>query len=1136
MNKFIKIFTMFFLITFSSTLYADAPGPVNLSLKGIVDWVRFFQFVEYGTALPSTPSTRGVWFILWVNNEPALYWSNGSEWIPFVTAGVQDGSVDTDALADGAVTTPKLADSSVSTNKIVNYAVTTNKIADNAVTGTKFANNSITTAKLAPYAVTNEKLGYLSVGTLNLQNGAVTSDKMESTISDKNIVLNNGTVLNPSLSFHSDRFSGLSYDSASSTIDVSIGASDKIKIGSSFVNFNGLSDGISVSSASERIVLQSNGLHHDDISLVFNNDILASGSLLPSENLTFNLGSSDNKWNNLYSDNIFSENVTVTDSQIDNLRINDGTIYPLTDNTVEIGTDSFRFKSGNFHELKSDNILISNASFTNIESDYILTDNASVTYALTSPKITSEYIVASETVFDNINLASSTSKILPLSNMTGMIGSGDKRFAVINSNVIDSYMIQLRSNNTQNAVVLSADRINVDGTEKDVLLSENSLLPFYNNLNLGSEDNKWNKFYTNNASITQTITVANLIASETVQSDSLSSNNASFTNLSIDNLSGKTNEYVISTNLVPETDNTGYIGSDSLKWNEINSYNINSDNASLSSIISNNLEVKGIASVTSLLVNGAPLSGAENLKFPRGTLSVDVDCGKYSLRSLGKDLVLFSDAFMMIDYNITDDGNYFTFKSGNASPAVMIMDSEIASLTSLTIRLDYENIMSENSESILFELENSYANHIITLYALNKKLYLRIGNINELMDFNYDGYDWSEEHNIYLTVSIDNNNIYYGLNIDGVEVYQNSNSITFTQFDIARVKIGAGYGSGGSYTISKDYNAKYRRIQIYPYVLSLKEKISIPLFQPVADQQRELSKNMTKCPYYTLGEPSTLIGGDFNEGEGFFGEVSGDKFIYGWEVLGQLWGMDMNVIDTKAKFIASFTEVFGSSISYTFTGDSYTELGVSDNLEVEWLKFYDNGYLIFIPKRPLLNNITWNEINNALANCAVGKEIKIDLRRMNPLINSTYSNGNLISVRCRLMTGGNIQPFIYGNVNERGVKDNALCMGSEWNRLMYRICDQIPSDTFAGVMQGYSGGKQLGDNWYNYTGSILGFGAGNDLGRVTWCREYCWYQNTLYCCGRGHEPGVGFVSYTAPFYRGTGYGFRPALVLKVSNQ
>lgn len=1027
---------MFFLITFSSTLYADAPGPVNLSLKGIVDWVRFFQFVEYGTALPSTPSTRGVWFILWVNNEPALYWSNGSEWIPFVTAGVQDGSVDTDALADGAVTTPKLADSSVSTNKIVNYAVTTNKIADNAITGTKFANNSITTAKLAPYSVTNEKLGYLSVGTLNLQNGAVTSDKMESTFSDKNIVLNNGTVLNPSLSFHSDRFSGLSYDSASSTIDVSIGASDKIKIGSSFINFNNLYDGLSISSASERIVLQSDGLHHDDISLTFNNDILASGSLLPSENLTFNLGSSDNKWNE-----IFVNRMNIDSIDNDNHYFISTNIIPETDNTGYIGSDTLRWNV--IHSV--------NASHTVMDSDLINVTNASVTSLLTSP-----YIISQNVSSDN--LLATDSNIQNLEIVNSIYPSLD------NTVEVGTATLKIKSGDFYN---LNIDDLNVVNASFTNIQSDYILV--------------------DNASVTYALNASNIIASETIETDYLMADTASFTNLNVDN----------------------------------------------DAVVNNNLEVKGVASVTSLLVNGAPLSGAENLKFPRGTLSVDVDCGKYSLRSLGKDLVLFSDAFMMIDYNITDDGNYFTFKSGNASPAVMVMDSEIASLTSLTIRLNYENIMSENSESILFGLENEYADHIITLYALNKKLYLRIDNINELMDFNYDGYNWSEEHNIYLTVSIDNNNIYYGLNIDGIEVYQNSNSITFTQFDIARVKIGAGYGSGGYYTTLKDYNAKYRRIQIYPYALSLKEKISIPLFQPVADQQRELSKNMTRCPYYTLGEPSTLIGGDFNEGEGFFGEVSGDKFIYGWEVLGQLWGMDMNVIDTKAKFIASFTEVFGSNISYTFTGDSYTALGVSDNLEVEWLKFYDHGYLIFIPKRPLLNNITWYEINNALGGYE-GKEVQIPVNRINPI--QTYTNKKSVGLVCRMINGGNLQPVIIGNINERGLENNNLCIGSEWNRLMYRICDQIPSDTFSGVIQGYSGGKQFGDNWYNYTGSILGFGASNDLGRVTWCREYCWYQNTLGCCTRSREFGVGYVYYPTPSNRHTYFGFRPALVLKVCNQ
>ena len=982
MNKFIKIFTMFFLITFSSTLYADAPGPVNLSLKGIVDWVRFFQFVEYGTALPSTPSTRGVWFILWVNNEPALYWSNGSEWIPFVTAGVQDGSVDTDALADGAVTTPKLADSSVSTNKIVNYAVTTNKIADNAVTGTKFANNSITTAKLAPYAVTNEKLGYLSVGTLNLQNGAVTSDKMESTISDKNIVLNNGTVLNPSLSFHSDRFSGLSYDSASNTIDVSMGASDKIKIGSSFINFNNMADGITISSSSERLTIQADGLHKDDVSLTFNNDLISSGSFIPSEDLTFSLGNVANRWNSLHIDNasvtslltspyiisqtVSSDNLLATDSNIQNLEIVNS-IYPSLDNTVEVGTSSLKIKSGDFYNLNIDDLNVANASFTNIQSDYILVDNASVTYAL-------------------------------------------------------------------------------------------------------------------NAS--------NIIASETIETDYLSADTASFTNLNVDN----------------------------------------------DAVVNNNLEVKGVASVTSLLVNGAPLSGAENLKFPRGTLSVDVDCGKYSLRSLGKDLVLFSDAFMMIDYNVTDDGNYFTFKTGNASSAVMVMDNPIQNLSTITVRLDYENITLDSNLHHLLSIQNANGDYIAGFYNNNSKFYMSFFNGNEtLIDFNEASYDWTEERNIYLT--LDYSQIGYvdwTVNIDGVDVYNQKTSVSGNAtgtIDINSINVGD--GNNGTYSISQDFNAKYRRIQIYPYALSLKEKISIPLFQPVADQQRELAKNTTRCPYYTLGEPSTLIGGDFNEGEGFFGEVTGDKFIYGWEVLGQLWGMDMNVIDTKAKFIASFTEVFGSSISYTFTGDSYTALGVSDNLEVEWLKFYDNGYLIFIPKRPLLNNITWNEINNALGGYE-GKEVQIPVNRINPI--QTYTNKKSVGLVCRMINGGNLQPYIIGNINDRGLENNNLCMGSEWNKLMYRICEQIPSDTFAGVIQGYSGGKQFGDNWYNYTGSILGFGASNDSGRVTWCREYCWYQNTLRCCTRSSENGVGDVACSPTSSRGTYFGFCPALVLKVCNQ
>ena len=1244
MNKFFKVLLITTFLFFGCFNYAraDAPAPTNLSLKGIVDWIRLFQFVEYGTVLPSAPSTRGVWFILWVSDEPALYWSNGSEWIPFVTASVQDGSITTDSLADNAVTTPKIANGSITEPKLANGAVTTNKIADNAVTGTKFANNSITTSKLAPLSVTSEKLGNLSVTTGKISTGAVTSEKMETTLKDKNLILNNGQPTAPSLSFTSSHYSGLSYDPASTAINISVSYGLKEKIGTGSVDFYNIPNGLNVND----ILNNSSSLYSDGLQIKDseNNKVSLNkvenwwsveGDLIPSG--TYDLGSSTAKWNNLFVDDILADNASVTNLQVKNIKLDNGSIYPLTTGTGEVGTDTLKFKSGSFNNLDIDNVNI----------DLLKANNASITYNITTSKL-----IASESVNTDTLIASGSylrniyinENIMPIENHQTRLG-GTNRLGAVYTDMVDSMYIQLGYESLQNRVVLGGDRVSVDGSLKDVFIIHNDTIPSGNNQSLGISSNRWKNIYATNLNLNGnlypsstnsgevgtstykfksgefvTLNSLNLMPSDnnsTIGDDNNFWKNIVTENAYVDYLKPLNYGYILSDNILPESDNLNYIGTDTSKFSDIWIYNSNVDkiyfnkeidntaylekgnltgnpqlkssmdlipstdntldigrenlvwktlnvnNASITQNltvakiiasetvettylnaitasftnlnINNNLEVKGIASVTSLLVNGNPVSGVENLKFPRGTLSVDVDCGKYSLRSLGKDLVLFSDAFMMIDYNITDDGNYFTFKSGNASPTIMEMDSEIASLTSLTIRLDYENIMSENSESILFGLENEYADHIITLYALNKKLYLRIDDINELMDFNYDSYDWSEEHNIYLTVSIDNN-IYYGLNIDGVEVYQNSNSITFTQFDIARVKIGAGYGSGGYYTTLKDYNAKYRRIQIYPYVLSLKEKISIPLLQPIVDQQRELSKNMTRCPYYTLGEPSTLIGGDFNEGEGFFGEVSGDKFIYGWEVLGQLWGMDMNVIDTKAKFIASFTEVFGSNISYTFTGDSYTELGVSDNLEVEWLKFYDNGYIIFIPKRPLLNNITWYEINNVLGNCAVGKEIKIDLRRMNPLINSTYSNGNLISVRCRLMTGGNIQPFIYGNINERGVKNNALCMGSEWNRLMYRICDQIPSDTFAGVVQGYSGGKQIGDNWFNFTGSDLGFNASNDLGRVTFTQEYCYYQNTAYVLHRANVPGVGLVIYNAPSGRSPDGGFRPALVLEVLSQ
>lgn len=1035
---------MFFLITFSSTLYADAPGPINLSLKGIVDWVRFFQFVEYGTALPSTPSTRGVWFILWVNNEPALYWSNGSEWIPFVTAGVQAGSIDTDALADGAVTTPKLANSAVDTDKINNGAVTTNKIADNAVTGTKFANNSITTAKLANSSVTSEKLGYLSVGTINIQNGAVTSEKISSIIENKNIVLNDGTTSNPSLSFSSNQTSGLSYDSSSNTVNISISASDKVKIGNTSTEFINMPEGITISSFSEKLTLNSDGLNKDDLSLTLNGDIIASGSLLPSENIMFNLGSNSKKWNNLYVGNIFSDNEYVITTSL----------VPEVDNTGYVGSDTMRW--GNMNAV--------NASFTLIDTDSINVDNASVTNLL-SNSITSPNIISDIVSTDNL--------------------------LAIDSNIQNLEVVNSIYPSVDNSVEIGTSTLKIKSGDYYSLNVDN-----LNTLTLNLSNFQTNQLIVENASVSHILEVSDIIASESIETDYITGNTASFTNVEI-------------------------------------------VNASISKILlDSELVSSGTVNVSKILIDGEPLVSDVNMKFPNSLAVIDIEASKYSLKDNANLQNDYSQTWQYTSYAEDGDGLYMTYKNDvtvASSCYVTTFDTFDFSNAIITLRLNASNLSLGTSNANitpLLSIASGTASFISIVRDTDGKLNIKNIANSKVIDTDYTVYDWNETHDIFLIAETSTNNMYLYIDGDLIEEFTLNGTSSMAN-SYCQIVIGGQNPDSIDNNTLPDYNIRFRKIQVYNRNLKIKEMKSLPTIEAVAKLNR---KNTTNPPCYTLGEPSTLIGGDFDSGEGYFGTVTGDKFIYPWEVLGQLWGMDMNVIDTKAKFIASFTNVFDSNISYTFTGDSYTALGVTDNLEVEWLKFYDHGYLIFIPKRPLLNNITWEEINNTLANCTVGKEIKIDLRRMNPLIDSTYSNGNLISVRCRLLTGGNIQPFIYGNVNEKGIKDNSLCMGSEWNRLMYRICEQIPSDTFAGNIQGHSGGKQLGDNWFNFTGSDLGFGASNDLGRFTFIQEYCYYQNTVYALFRVYEASVGAVSYSARTSRNTNRGFRPALVLKVSNQ
>lgn len=72
---FIVLFVLISTITF-----AQANSPETHSFASIVDYVRNFDFIASGTALPAIQSS-GMRFILWNNNKPLEYISNGSEWV-----------------------------------------------------------------------------------------------------------------------------------------------------------------------------------------------------------------------------------------------------------------------------------------------------------------------------------------------------------------------------------------------------------------------------------------------------------------------------------------------------------------------------------------------------------------------------------------------------------------------------------------------------------------------------------------------------------------------------------------------------------------------------------------------------------------------------------------------------------------------------------------------------------------------------------------------------------------------------------------------------------------------------------------------------------------------------------------------
>lgn len=177
--------------------------------------------------------------------------------------------------------------------------------------------------------------------------------------------------------------------------------------------------------------------------------------------------------------------------------------------------------------------------------------------------------------------------------------------------------------------------------------------------------------------------------------------------------------------------------------------------------------------------------------------------------------------------------------------------------------------------------------------------------------------------------------------------------------------------------------------------------------------------------------------------------------------------------------------------------------GVPMSANPGWLHFIeDNGYEIYIAKKPLRNKLFWTDINNAQKS----KSVVINEREFN----------------VQFMSGAIADPTGITTADP----------GGDWNRYLYNV--------YGGVRAGELAGKL---NWGPYTEAMLGIQVGTvtDVPGVgSWCKEAVSGVTGGYL-SRGRYPQGGVPNIAAMWYGrqsdveaavGFVYGWRPMLVLK----
>ena len=180
--------------------------------------------------------------------------------------------------------------------------------------------------------------------------------------------------------------------------------------------------------------------------------------------------------------------------------------------------------------------------------------------------------------------------------------------------------------------------------------------------------------------------------------------------------------------------------------------------------------------------------------------------------------------------------------------------------------------------------------------------------------------------------------------------------------------------------------------------------------------------------FTTIGATETIEGATYNEA-GYFGTVSANELFTGTEL--------------------------ASAVGIT--------QGIVQHDNIEWLKFYIDGKIIFRPMKPIRYSISWDTLNKA--GCVFGEKI-------------ISKNG--ITFKVRLMKGSLTDPSY-------ATKDNTNTLRySEWNRLILPIHQKSLSQNWSNL----SNVESDIPNWnIGLTDEDLLIGTTYGNGYQKWCQE-----------------------------------------------